>query len=561
MLILLSLSSAPALAQDIVVPTDYATIGEAITNATAGQWIHIEAGDYCEDVHVDKSLDITGAGVGLTRIEGSCASGSYAWSYENNIGASYLSDLTIDGQGALGGLVVNGGVDLTIERLEVRDGYLSGGNGAGLAVAGGATASCDECAFCANRSDIFYLYGFIPVGGAAGAVINDGTLTLQRSVLVRNTAEADGGALAGGGTSFVHHNTFVGNSAFAGEAVSAFFGNVQLIDNIFVGHNGGYTVDNLFGSSSFAGSSHNLFFDNSLDSNVALGKTLTGDPMLTARGTTCDDYDLSLQAGSAAIGTALDIGIHDDIGAIDFDADPDLDGDGYPESTDCDDADPAVFPGATELCNGGDDDCDGVADDGLSTYDWYVDDDGDGYGDVFDRNDCTPPTAGYVELSGDCNDLDGSTYPGAVELCDGVDNDCDLAIDEGCPTDTGGGTLIDTGGGGTVVDSSDTGLVTDTGGGGSTGSNGSNGTNGSTGTIDTGGGGSTNGSTGGTTNGSTGGTTNGSTTPTGGDGAPDEVIAASGAGGGCACQATSGPAHAAWLLALGGLLVRRRRSS
>ena len=97
---------------------------------------------------------------------------------------------------------------------------------------------------------------------------------------------------------------------------------------------------------------------------------------------------------------------------------------------DCDDADAAVFPGATEVCNGIDDDCDGAPDDGLVTADWYPDADGDGYG----RASATATTscavvADHVLDSTDCDDTDAGIHPGAVEACDWQDNDCDGTVD------------------------------------------------------------------------------------------------------------------------------------
>ena len=78
----------------------------------------------------------------------------------------------------------------------------------------------------------------------------------------------------------------------------------------------------------------------------------------------------------------------------------DTDGDGVPDAEDCASEDPTVYPGAQELCDGKDTDCDGTPDDG--------DQDGDG---------------SLVCL--DCDDTDAGTHPGAEEVCDGVDNDCD----------------------------------------------------------------------------------------------------------------------------------------
>ena len=93
---------------------------------------------------------------------------------------------------------------------------------------------------------------------------------------------------------------------------------------------------------------------------------------------------------------------------------------------DCDDFDGNRNPGASERCNGYDDNCDGVADEGLGTY--YVDGDGDGYGDPEQRLEGCHPD--QVTNSEDCDDETSSVHPGAPETCDGIDNDCDGVVDD-----------------------------------------------------------------------------------------------------------------------------------
>lgn len=99
---------------------------------------------------------------------------------------------------------------------------------------------------------------------------------------------------------------------------------------------------------------------------------------------------------------------------------------------DCDDDHSLVHPGAIEVCNELDDDCDETIDVGAAdAQTFWVDEDGDGYGDAAQSEDaCTQPV-GYVANDDDCDDAADEAHPGAVELCDGIDGDCDGAGDEG----------------------------------------------------------------------------------------------------------------------------------
>jgi hypothetical protein len=113
---------------------------------------------------------------------------------------------------------------------------------------------------------------------------------------------------------------------------------------------------------------------------------------------------------------------------------------------DCDDADPRVHPAGTETCDGRDNDCNGQVDDpSMFDYDTYfADTDGDTYGDPANTTDACSQPAGYVNDDTDCDDADATVYPGADEdggtgsgVADGVDNDCDGAIDDNLLYGTG----------------------------------------------------------------------------------------------------------------------------
>ncbi len=137
-------------------------------------------------------------------------------------------------------------------------------------------------------------------------------------------------------------------------------------------------------------------------------------------------------------------GIDDDCNGL-LDGEDD-DGDGVPDAAcsptgdaDCDDENPEVYPGAPEICDGTDNDCDESTptDITCATQTWYPDTDGDGFGTGTPVTS-TSPVDGHASRAGDCDDTDPVVYPLALELCDGVDQDCDTVVDESSDLSCGG---------------------------------------------------------------------------------------------------------------------------
>ncbi|MFZ9586846.1 MAG: MopE-related protein [Crocinitomicaceae bacterium] len=94
---------------------------------------------------------------------------------------------------------------------------------------------------------------------------------------------------------------------------------------------------------------------------------------------------------------------------------------------DCNDNNNTIYPGATEICDGFDNNCNGTNDEGLIFNTYYFDGDNDQYGAGIGMVTCqVNPLPGYVLVNGDCDDANAAVYPGATEILENdIDENCD----------------------------------------------------------------------------------------------------------------------------------------
>jgi hypothetical protein len=203
----------------------------------------------------------------------------------------------------------------------------------------------------------------------------------------------------------------------------------------------------------------NLFADNDKDGFGTGEFQCLCDPtgvFTAANNKDCDDQKALVSPGKPEIcGNGVDDncnGQQDEIDSLGCQAYfEDLDGDGYgaggdsaclcaaagdfvtPKSGDCQPKSPEVNPGAAEVCNGKDDNCKNGADEpgAKGCVEYYADKDLDGFGDPGVSSCLCAPAGIYVtSVPGDCDDAKPSAKPGSLEICDGLDNNCNGQTDE-----------------------------------------------------------------------------------------------------------------------------------
>ena len=157
----------------------------------------------------------------------------------------------------------------------------------------------------------------------------------------------------------------------------------------------------------------------------------------------CNDNSASINIGATEICNGLDDNCSGQIdeGFVTSTYYQDSDSDGYgnvnifinscaqagyvANLSDCNDDDFLINANATEICNGLDENCNGQSDDGLVFINYYLDFDLDGFGALSTMENACAQPAGFVTNALDCNDANSYVNPNAIEICNGLDEDCD----------------------------------------------------------------------------------------------------------------------------------------
>ncbi len=166
--------------------------------------------------------------------------------------------------------------------------------------------------------------------------------------------------------------------------------------------------------------------------------------------TDCNDSNAQVRPSATEICNLIDDNcngqINEGLVFINYFIDTDLDGFGAGPATnsctppsgnfvtnnfDCNNNNANIRPNATEVCNGIDDNCNTLADEGLSFINYFIDNDGDGFGAGTALNSCSNPGSNYSTNNNDCNNNNANIRPTANEVCNGIDDNCNTLIDDG----------------------------------------------------------------------------------------------------------------------------------
>jgi predicted outer membrane repeat protein len=345
---------------------------------------------------------------GAVAISGALFEGNYA----TTGGAIYwagsttltVSDATFEANTATtGGAIAAAGGSLTLSDTSFV------GNDASSS--GGAVSTASVTSFSSTRG--WYCGNQAGANGGALALSSTTSATSVASVFLENQAVSDGGAIyANGGGVTLTNNDLLGNSAATGGGVRTVGSTLAFKNNLVAWTPAGSGAH----SSTIVSSSYGAFWSNASSDVAGSFSALDGNHVVTDPALTnasmdgdCANDTLWPLYGSPLIDagdpSVLDPdGSRSDIGAYGGASAPaelfaDGDSDGFLTMHDCDDAKATVNPGAVEMCDSVDNDCDGVVDGStaIDATDWHPDADGDGFGDgSVTVRDCVPPT-GYVD--------------------------------------------------------------------------------------------------------------------------------------------------------------------
>nr|WP_306414652.1 MopE-related protein [Corallococcus carmarthensis] len=288
----------------------------------------------------------------------------------------------------------------------------------------------------------------VPSGYTSDATdCNDGDATLNPQTLWYADTDSDGFGSTTSTTSCVKPDGYVrGNTDCNDNSNTTYPGALELCngqdDDCNATVDDSTAVDTVTWYRDGDGDGHGQVFDSKKACSAPTGYVSTSDD--------CNDTNASMFPGNPEVCDGLD-------NNCDYEKDEnvkntvyrDVDGDGFgtplsfqlvcdtpagyvSNNQDCNDGNNSIAPGLAEVCNGVDDNCDGVADEGVkNTY--YADQDGDGFGTTnatYTTQACSAPP-GYTQTSGDCDDRRSEVSPTGTEVCDLLDNNCDGTVDEG----------------------------------------------------------------------------------------------------------------------------------